>query len=343
MWEWVRRLDQAPRILMEACLRPLQGDRIQPAGFPDLGPARYRLHDGTEMLLVESNQSVANRMEQVCWDGNQNDLVEGLRGLPFVRIELGEMGQTCSLLEFHRLNSPYLWGGTLNASGQEFIARLRHEAGIPEARKKGRKSKKASGPDASEEGKKNTAGVLDMQRLAKTVFRYDPNSVIHGVFLERLAGRCRLTRALTGFIEARDVEVAESGGVKLDRVNPKGDARLGYGHVPFHRSEFTAGSIVAYFNLDLALLRGYGLGEDAVDLLVALSMFKVTRFLDAGLRLRSACDLEVGGEVKITRPTGLKMPREEDLMKWIRKGILDCGKKGLLADPAVTTVGWDAR
>jgi CRISPR-associated protein Csb1 len=66
MSELFDRLANEPRLLMEAELRPLQTPRFQPTGFPDLGPARYQLHDGTEMLLVESAQSVANRLEAAC-------------------------------------------------------------------------------------------------------------------------------------------------------------------------------------------------------------------------------------------------------------------------------------
>ena len=39
--------------------------------FADLGPARYKAYRDNEvadMLLVESPQSVANRLESVCWD-----------------------------------------------------------------------------------------------------------------------------------------------------------------------------------------------------------------------------------------------------------------------------------
>ena len=60
------KLNTAPRLLMQAELKPLQGERFQPTGFADLGVARYTLPDGTEMLLVESAQSVANRMELAC-------------------------------------------------------------------------------------------------------------------------------------------------------------------------------------------------------------------------------------------------------------------------------------
>ena len=51
------------RILIEARLRPVQGERFQPTGFADLGAAVYELPSGTRMLLVESAQSIANRLE----------------------------------------------------------------------------------------------------------------------------------------------------------------------------------------------------------------------------------------------------------------------------------------
>ena len=59
-------LNQAPRLLLEARLKPVQGDRLQPTGFADLGAAVYERPDGKRMLLVESAQSVANRLEHAC-------------------------------------------------------------------------------------------------------------------------------------------------------------------------------------------------------------------------------------------------------------------------------------
>ena len=68
-------LEGAPRLLMEVRLKPVQGSRFQPTGFPDLGAATYkgvRQENGetitVESLLVESAQSMANRLESVCWD-----------------------------------------------------------------------------------------------------------------------------------------------------------------------------------------------------------------------------------------------------------------------------------
>ena len=313
-------LANSPRLLIEAKLKPLQGHRFQSTGFADLGPARYTLHDGTEMLLVESAQSVANRMELACWDTAAEDWIADLKGLPYIRVnKAGSKEQlTNSVLEAHRINSPYI----LEGADKSVFETLKKEAAGMEA------------------------GPVNIRELAKLILRYDPSAVVHGVFLaksELAGGRLRLPRLLSGFVEAADVRVAESGGVKNDRVNPgKGDegqsSKEGFGNVPFHRSEFTAREVKAFFNLDLALLRGYGLGEDATKLLIALSLFKVCRFLSTGLRLRTACDLEVDGSVVATRPIGFKMPSEEELLKECAMLIAKCATAKQFATPSITVV-----
>ncbi len=75
-------LNNLPRVIFEADLKPAAGDRFQPTGFADLGAAEYELPDGTKMLLVESAQSVANRLERTCLDGEAADLDPALAGLP---------------------------------------------------------------------------------------------------------------------------------------------------------------------------------------------------------------------------------------------------------------------
>jgi len=301
------------RLLMQAELKPLQGERFQPTGFPDLGAARYTLADGTEMLTVESAQSVANRMEAAGWDDSVDDLAACLKGLPYIKVVDGT-GRflTASVLEAHRLNSPYI----LESRDTTFLDLLKKETGDGE-------------------------GPVSIAGLAKVVCKYDTNAVLHGVFIAKsnlAGGRLRLTRALSGFIEARNVRPAENGGVKNDRVNPSGDTRQGFGNVPFHRTEFVAEHLTAYFNLDLALLRGYGLPAEAVDLLTALAVFKVQGFLARGLRLRTACDLETKGPLQVTRPAGFVVPGLAELESALPGLIAACANKGLFAEPPVTTV-----
>jgi len=284
-------LPDSPRILLEAELTPIQGTRFQPTGFPDIGAATYRLADDTAMLLLESEQSVANRLESVCWDPSSDTLVDALAGMPYVRVEDAD-GKllTVSLLEAHRLNSVYI-------EKSEF-----YKTDLTEA--------------VAYDKKKPT----DLRRLASALCRFDPNSLVHGTFLESMAGTLRLPRALSGFIEARDVRVVASGGVKNDRVTPETKdsdrkAKDGYGNVPFHRDEYTAGRITAYFKLDLALIRSFGLSDRVNRFLVALSLWKVRTFLDEGLRLRTACDLDVNGDLSVTRPRGWEMPGRESLQE----------------------------
>ena len=56
------KLKDQPRLLLQAKLKPVQGSRFQPTGFPDLGAATFDGPDGAKMLLVESAQSMANRL-----------------------------------------------------------------------------------------------------------------------------------------------------------------------------------------------------------------------------------------------------------------------------------------
>src|SRR5947209_18407689 len=277
------KLKDQPRLLLQAKLKPVQGSRFQPTGFPDLGAATFDGPGGSKMLLVESAQSMANRLEAVCWDTTANNWVPALKGLPAVLVmDKDKKPLTNSLLEAHRLNSPYI----LEGKDKSFFDTLRKELDIAEV------------------------GAVDIRKLTAVLLKYDTNALIHGVFLakkEIAGGRMRLPRALTAFIEACDVTTVGSGGVKNDSVNPSGETAKGFGNVPFHREEFT-GTITAFFNLDLALIRGFGLGADVEALLVAISLFKIQRFLRDGLRLRTACDLDLDGAITVQRPTGFNLP-----------------------------------
>jgi CRISPR-associated protein Csb1 len=316
------KLKDAPRLLMEARLKPLQGQRFQPTGFADLGPARfkaYRDNSSTEMLLVESPQSVANRLETVCWDKVNGKLIPELNGMPYVQVNRpDESVLTNSILESHRLNSPYI----LEGKDDTVLKMLKTDVAGMEL------------------------GPVDIGKLARTVFKYDANAVLHGVFLakkELAGGRLRMPRLLSGFIEASEVQDAASGGVKNDHVNPSGDTARGFGNVPFHRSEFTAKQLVAYFNLDLSQLRGYALGASAETFLIALALFKIRRFLASGLRLRTACDLDVEGELKPTRPDGFTVPDVTALAGTLKDALAACKKDKLFADTPVTTVVYEEK
>jgi CRISPR-associated protein Csb1 len=295
-------LDAAPRLLIEARLQPLQGTRFQPTGFPEIGAAQYDGPDGTPMLLVESAQSMANRLEAVCWDKVADDWVTPLKGLSVVRVK-DKDGKplTNSVLEAHRINSPYI----LEGQDKSVFSALKTQLADMEE------------------------GFVDLRKLARILLKLDANALLHGVFLAKkdlAGGRLRLPRALSAFIEARSVRLAASGGVKNDAVNPSGDTSKGFGNVPFSRDEFVSPEVSAFFNLDLAQLRGYGLGDQVYRLLVALALFKVQAFLETGLRLRTACDLECTA-VDVKRPQGFSLPTLAELSGELPK-LIDLAKGG---------------
>ncbi len=278
-------LDNEPRILLEAALRPVQGSRFQPTGFPNLGHAVYESPDGMgQTVLVESAQSMANRLEAVCWDEVEDDWVEPLRGLPVVQVlDMDGKHLTNSLIEAHRLNSPYILEGKDKSVLNMLKKRL----------------------TSLEEGR------VDLRELARVLLKFDTNALLHGVFLakkELAGGRLRLPRSLSSFIEAEGAKRAVSGGVKNDTVDPRGDTAKGFGNVPFVRDEWTADRITAFFNMDLRQIRSFGLGDDVERLLILLGLFKIRRFLAEGLRLRTACDLDVVGDVAVTRPAVFRVP-----------------------------------
>ncbi|MCB0113972.1 MAG: type I-U CRISPR-associated protein Cas7 [Caldilineaceae bacterium] len=151
-------LKDQPRLLLKAHLKPLQGTRFQPTGFPDLGAATYDCPDGRKMLLVESAQSMANRLEKVCWNEVKDDWVGPLQGLPVVKVK-DKDGKplTNSVLEAHRLNSPYI----LEGKDKSFLEQLKKDLAVLES------------------------GIVDLRKLSATLLRYDVNSLLHGIFLAK--------------------------------------------------------------------------------------------------------------------------------------------------------------
>ncbi len=328
-------LDSASRFLMTVLLRPVQGDRFQPTGFPSLGAATYQIREGAK-LLVESAQSMANRLEVTCWDAARNAPVQALDGISHVTVTRGKDKNdkprflTDSMLEAHRLNSPYILNSSDRSFLDPFLAELRSQLG--------------------EEVVNENNGLINRNGFAQVLVKYDIGSLIHGVFLSNkvklnasdgkpdsiAGGRLRVTRALSAFIEASGVAVAASGGVKNDYVNPSGDTSSGFGNVPFARDEYVAERIDCHFNLDLAHIRGYGLDPNVQKLLILLALYRVRKLLDGDLRLRTACDLEPVDRDNLlaSRPKGFRLPSLPVLEAAVKSAIGDC--KEMMVHTTVT-------
>ena len=292
-------LDSESRLLFEIPLKPIQGSRFQPTGFPSLGAATFQTAEGRS-LLVESAQSMANRLELAIWDEARDDIKTEFQGLSHVRVTREGEFLTDTIRESHRLNSPYL----LEGKDRTFLDTLKREIGVMET------------------------GPINRKKLAEALLKFDVNCLLHGVFLAKkdlAGGRLRVARSLTAFIEADGVQVAASGGVKNDHVNPQGDTSAGFGNVPFARDEYTASRITLYANLDLAQIRGFGLGDSVERLLTLLALYKLRAVTARGLRLRTACDLYAEDEdIMAVAPRGWSVPGIDVLTEEIRAEIATC-------------------
>lgn len=321
-------VDTATRQLFDVPLRPAIGSRIQPTGFPDLGAATFKKPDGRDdegnprwrdALLVESAQSMANRLEGTAWNEPEQEPVSTIGGLPYVEVRSDE-GEylTSSRTEAHRLASAFIRHSTFD--GQEMIPWIGDRLGLEDDR------------------------PLAPRQIAREVFALDPLCLVHGVFFShsKWPGQPKIKRAVTAFVEAVDVEPAHSGGVKMDdvrhKIKEKEGSQEGYGTIPYHRTEYVAHEITASFSIDLAQIRAYGLDDTATELLADIARWEIRSLLDGGLRLRTACDLEVEtGEVRDR--AGDALPALGELSDRVRSGIEAVDDLLERRDPWVVT--WD--
>lgn len=314
------------RYIYDAELTPIGGSTFQPTGFPDIGAATFtRYDDGNEVdaLLVESVQSMANRLEATAWNQAENRPVDAVTGMPWVRVIRAKTGEflTSSRLEAHRLASPFVHTSTLD--GESMFAVIGNRLGLT-----------ADTP-------------LDYRAMAGAIAQLDPFCLVHGVFFshKNWLGQPKFMRAISAVIEAHGVQRAVSGGRKSDRVrhqldkDGEGGTAEGYGSVPFSRTEWTAKRIIGSFVIDVELLRSYGLPQAATAALETLALWEIRNLLDGGLRLRTACDLELVSPVTARR--GPELPGADELAGALQDLIAK--SDGVFGDGDALTVEWSGK
>jgi CRISPR-associated protein Csb1 len=164
----------------------------------------------------------------------------------------------------------------------------------------------------------------------KTIFKYDPNSLVHGVLF--LQWNIRIPRFLTAHLEAFGASRVDRSGVKFDRLG-----KTTSGQPIFSVDDATAREIRATFVLDLSLVRSFGrnAGSDSLGLtekqkqfLVALALWKIERLIAAPFRFRSGCHLSC---------TALKNGQEAVELDVDIKGAI---KKAGFPKEGITDVYW---
>ena len=293
-------------LIIKAILSPVAGlDRFQPAGFPEIGHVTYdapkrngNLNTSDKVCIVDSPASMANHLETVCLGGS-NDLAlhPGLGCLPHVVcVTDAAQGETnfetkdgncrpvvSTFTEGHRLASDYFLDGHCVINGKPddctFRQVLRDDFKIVEIKK----------------DKTYFITADTWWDIFNTIFRYDPNSLVHGVMFAR--EQIKISRVLTAHMEAFGVRRVGRSGVKFDRLG-----KTTSGQPIFSVDEETAREIRATFIIDLALLRSFGrkikdgefkgLNDSQKRLLLDLALWKIDQLVRRPFRYRTQCHLK---------------------------------------------------
>jgi CRISPR-associated protein Csb1 len=295
------------RLFITAELETTNGDpRLQPTGFPDVGPVFYPDPSGKDgqICLIESEASMANLLEQVCLADSVEEQATGtlhseLTGLPYVRVvrkvKTSEVFETSSTIDGHRFASAHIMlkaKGKIDVKNEEIVEYIK---------------RKLDSPDGKRVPSANVPIIYQL------VMEMDPLALIHGFQISNdkftFVG-CRSPRALTACIVGLDSRIVGVPGVRLDPL----EAEAGQaGQAIFRKERIVCRKIEAKFSIDVGLLRSLpvaGLLQDYEDknkrkeasdlqearaqLLVALSLWKVAKLLEqlqSGFRRRTECDL----------------------------------------------------
>ncbi len=308
-------------LVIRAWLEPVGDlDRFQPSGFPEIGHVIYDAPRGDgskeKVCIVDSPASMANHLETVCMDGPTAGLHADLGGLPYVRC-VTDLDAAASkekrpsqvvvttLTEGHRLASDYFLDGQIDPQWKAELKVTKEEKGKSGSVKEETIPAHWEGAGFRDRLRKEF-GIKEVKKdktyfiwpdtwwsIYRTIFSYDPNSLVHGVMFAK--EQIKISRLLTAHLEAFGAARVGRSGVKFDRLG-----KTTSGQPIFAVDDETANTIVATFIIDLALLRSYGrddkgLSAEQKRLLLDLAAWKIRRLLQSPFRFRSGCQLACTG------------------------------------------------
>lgn len=312
------------RIFITAELEPSNGDpRIQPTGFPDVGPVLYPdpAEKNGNICLIDGEAKVGQFLEDVCL----SDKYEGkwrseLAGLPYIKLTKDGRADgefvTATTIDGHRFASEYVMNAQFVEVTEEKKKAFEGQTAASkekdkEAGKKGKAKESAKGPGSTKafvlwvrhllgmksEGECPAANV---PKIFKVAMEHDPMALLHGF---QISVKDKLTfvglrspRAITGSIVGLRCERLVVPGVRFDPIGTAAASQA-----IFQKQRITAKSIEARFCIDVGLLVSMPLGENEtskarLELLLKIALCKIAWFLSEmqeGKRLRTECDLRL--------------------------------------------------
>ena len=278
------------RLTLQARLAPTAGrDRFQPAGFPEIGHVIYDSPRGEngrrKVCIVDSAASMANHLETVCHAGPFGmDLHPDLKGLPYVVCVTDDDKGGKSRVVVTTLSEGHRLASSLFTDSKSVV----HAPATIQGKNLGDVLLKEEFR-LEDLGKRSHPLPADWWNVFSTIFKYDPNSLVHGILFPAMG--IKIPRVLTAQLDAVGAARVTTSGVKFDKL-----LMTTSGQPIFAKDEETAEEIRATFVIDLALIRSFGNGEGLLDaqkkFLVAFALWKITQLLQNPFRFRSGCDLE---------------------------------------------------
>jgi CRISPR-associated protein Csb1 len=284
------------RVIITAKLTLANGAFLQPTGFPDIGSCIYTDGDGKRRCLVESEQSMANRLESVSMK-SPGHWVDELKHVPVIEVhDANNVLLATNLTEPHRIASSYVMEGKLN--GSDVKTMLADKIGLS--------------------GDNGASWPLDKRHcLEKLVFALDPAALLHGFqFVQWKFVGLRQTRLLSARLECvlADEPEVHYGMVKFDLIEPSSQGEgTNKGQSIAAKSRVVAAKdgITATFDIDLLGLKSLALDEPQKKFLLALALWKIgallsnkasfdarSRQTSPALRLRADCYLSCAETVE---------------------------------------------
>jgi len=252
------------RVVITAALKLTNGHFLQPTGFPDIDACVYRDKEGRRWCLVESEQSMSNRLEAVSMK-SPGVWVDDLKGLPLIAVKNKESDLLATnLTEPHRLASSYVLDGKRGGNTTDMRALFENKLGL------------RNGGDF---------WPLDKRAdLEKLVFALDPAALLHGFqFVQWKFVGLRQTRLIHARLEAEladDPEV-HYGMVKWDAIEPEStrEERANKGQSIAAKSRIVPKDITATFDIDVLALKSLSIQEERKKFLLGLALWKIGAFL----------------------------------------------------------------
>ena len=285
---------------------------FNPSTFPNIGRLIYR-HKDQDCLIMDSFASVSNMLEgTIQLPGTEAPV---FKELPYIRM-VEQTGAYCatSLTLPHRIASGYL---------------LKN------------KSAKLNGQDF---GKSIKAEIV-ANGLHKTLLKYCPMSLLHGVWFSQLDGHYKVSKSITGSLTAVDVSEALTGGVSMDMVwksadtldlkdfeDAKKPSELGVGMIPHSTTRYVCDRVEGSFQIADLQIESYPIPDQGKRLLKALAVYEILSFIETVPMHRTDCNLQVL-EVEINKPLkigGTEVKKALEARDAVEKALAECKKSSII-------------